>query len=131
VPLARRSWSCSCRATTWRRGSSSCRGAAVVEVAIAVTVVATPVLIVVVVAIPMVVVICKAITISSASHVQHAHSQESQHKAGMTDRYTLLYMLHMTACPSYYDACDSVREILWMLPELEAAEAAAALECLK
>ena len=81
-----------------------------VEVAIAVTVVATPVLMVVVAAIPMVVVICKAITISSASHVQHAHSQESQHKAGLPDRYTLLCVLHMAAYQSCHDAHDSIRD---------------------
>jgi len=82
----------------------------VVEVAIAVTIVATPILIVVVAAIPMVIVICKAITITSPLYVQHAHSQVSLHKAGMTDRCTLLYKLHMAACLACHDACNSVRE---------------------
>jgi len=82
----------------------------VVEVAIAVTVVATPVLMVVVVAVAMVVIICKAIKTTSASHVQHVHSQESQHKAGLTDRYTLLCRLHMAACLANHDACNSMKE---------------------
>ena len=81
-----------------------------VEVTIAVTIVAASVLIVVVVAVAMVVVICKAITITSASHVQHAHSQESQHKARLTDRYTLLCKLHMAACLLCHDAHDSIRD---------------------
>ena len=52
----------------------------------------------------------QAITIPSALNVQH--SQESQHKAGMTDRYTLLCKLHMAACLSCHDAHDSIREIV-------------------